>query len=439
MRSEERGIEPRNSGKGPSEQALVPTPESLVTFTLSLAPLPRYSLLLFSLACASHATTAPPPAPAPAPPPPAATFPVAAPPVVTIDHEPPKGLPPIPPVTGAPLKPNVVYPPRDYLIPVRDSNFVVGSVGSGDATLTIDGAPVDVKPNGAFLAWLPIPDGPVPVYHLMVRRGDDSAVVELPVRTWRSELVRQTMRRGAPPQIPAAPPPPPSPRYVMLGKPLPPDSLGDREISVRPVPNGTYKWFAIPGTIVEREGVENGYTRVRLDEALEAYVPNADVVELSDSAGHAAPRRVVGNLTVVPDSAWTDVSFPVRQAPPYLVEEESDKLVVTMYATRGTTDIISYRRGDDLVRAVTWEPLSNERVRYVVHLRQAPFGYRVFFDGKAFVLRVRRPPAIDREHPLRGITIAVDAGHPPAGATGPTGVYEGDVTLPIAVALKEEL
>jgi N-acetylmuramoyl-L-alanine amidase len=40
---------------------------------------------------------------------------------------------------------------------------------------------------------------------------------------------------------------------------------------------------------------------------------------------------------------------------------------------------------------------------------------------------------------LRGIIVAVDAGHPPAGSTGPTGVPESALTLPIAVALKAEL
>ena len=34
--------------------------------------------------------------------------------------------------------------------------------------------------------------------------------------------------------------------------------------------------------------------------------------------------------------------------------------------------------------------------------------------------------------PLRGRVIALDAGHPPLGATGPTGTYEADVVLAVA-------
>jgi N-acetylmuramoyl-L-alanine amidase len=53
---------------------------------------------------------------------------------------------------------------------------------------------------------------------------------------------------------------------------------------------------------------------------------------------------------------------------------------------------------------------------------------------------VRRPPRIpDPTSPLRGLTIAVDPGHPPAGATGPTALYEGDAVLPVGLRLRDLL
>jgi len=343
----------------------------------------------------------------------------------------PGRLPVIPAVANAPLAVKVVYPARDQMLATRDSNFILGSVGSGDATLTINGAPVEVKPNGAFLAWLPIPEGTSPAYTLVARRGTDSVSERHPVRTFRTPV----------PQRPPGPPPKPplTSGWISLGTRTAGTVDTDRVISVRPTPSGTYKWFAIPGTIVERTGAEGGFTRVRLDQSLEAWVANADVNELADSSSASAPRRVIPNVVVTPDSAWTDIVFPVREPPPYFVEEDGDKLVLTLYSTRATTDIISYRPGDSLVRVVTYEPVTTDRVRYVVHLRRPPYGYLVFHDGRALVLRVRRPPAINAERPLAGIVITVDAGHPPEGATGPTGLYEGDATLPVAMALKDEL
>ncbi|HEY5022753.1 MAG TPA: N-acetylmuramoyl-L-alanine amidase, partial [Gemmatimonadaceae bacterium] len=54
--------------------------------------------------------------------------------------------------------------------------------------------------------------------------------------------------------------------------------------------------------------------------------------------------------------------------------------------------------------------------------------------------RVRRPPGIaHRADPLRGLTITVDPGHPPAGATGPTSLYEGDAVLQVGLKLRDLL
>ena len=68
-------------------------------------------------------------------------------------------LPPVAPAAG-PLKISVVYPREGQLLTARDSNFILGSVGKAGATLTVNGVPVPTLPNGAFLAFLPVPAGP---------------------------------------------------------------------------------------------------------------------------------------------------------------------------------------------------------------------------------------------------------------------------------------
>ncbi|MDQ6829062.1 MAG: hypothetical protein M3081_09380, partial [Gemmatimonadota bacterium] len=100
---------------------------------------------------------------------------VAAAPVHTLP------LPPIPEVDG-PLLVHVIYPDSMQRLTTRDSNFIFGSVGSGRAALTIDGVPVEVKPNGAFLAFLPVPSDSAPRYALVATRGADTARLMRPVR-----------------------------------------------------------------------------------------------------------------------------------------------------------------------------------------------------------------------------------------------------------------
>ncbi|KPJ75096.1 MAG: hypothetical protein AMS19_14390, partial [Gemmatimonas sp. SG8_23] len=92
-------------------------------------------------------------------------------------------LPPVPSVTG-PLSVYVEYPDSLQRITARDSNFVFGTVGTGDATLIIDGEFVEVEPNGAFLAWLPVPSashGDTAEYRLVARRGAETDSLVHPI------------------------------------------------------------------------------------------------------------------------------------------------------------------------------------------------------------------------------------------------------------------
>jgi N-acetylmuramoyl-L-alanine amidase len=96
-------------------------------------------------------------------------------------------LPPVPAVEG-PLQISVVYPAATDLVDARDSSFLFGSVGTGKATLVINGQPVRVWPNGAWLAWLPVPADSVLDFHLIARTAIDSAVLDYPVRRVRRFL-----------------------------------------------------------------------------------------------------------------------------------------------------------------------------------------------------------------------------------------------------------
>src|SRR5690242_17208268 len=144
-------------------------------------------LILISLIVAGACTSAPPPAvsPAPTPAPPAPRDTSA--PAAQRQESPAPPLPPIPSVTG-PLAIRVVYPTPNHLIESRDSNFIFGSLGNGQASLTINGAPVRVYPNGAFLAFLANPPQTAPRYDLVAIAGNDTARLSLRSEEHTSEL-----------------------------------------------------------------------------------------------------------------------------------------------------------------------------------------------------------------------------------------------------------
>src|SRR5207237_5362983 len=125
-----------------------------------------------------------PPAPVVSPAPatrPASPFDTAAAVSQRDESSPAPPLPPAP-LVESPLAINVVYPPAQHLIESRDSNFIFGSIGNGRASLTINGAPARVYPNGAFLAFVANPPVAGPRYDLVAVAGNDTARFSHPVR-----------------------------------------------------------------------------------------------------------------------------------------------------------------------------------------------------------------------------------------------------------------
>jgi N-acetylmuramoyl-L-alanine amidase len=372
-------------------------------------------------------------------------------------------LPPIPLVDG-PLAVRVVYPRPDQVVTSRDSNFIFGSIGSGRATLRINGAPARVYPNGAFIAFVPNPPGPSPRYELVAERGGESVRSTLTIAYPASrDAAAPTSLAPAVPN-PAAQGPTSKPEALATsradtiatlfaridslrgtlarGEPIGWAQLGvanaaadsDRVVVGRPVPGGTYKWFFMPGTVVPLVGREGGFARVRLDRDLDVFVDTLDAREVP--ATSAPGRRVTANMRVRPSADGVDLVVPLGTRAPFFVEEQERAIVLTLYGVRGNTDLVNYAGADSMVRTVEWAQESADRARVTIGLRSAPYGYLALWENNALVLKLRGHPRVDPARPLAGLTIAVDPGHPPIGATGPTGLWEPQATLPIGQRLK---
>jgi N-acetylmuramoyl-L-alanine amidase len=427
----------------------------------------------------------------------------------------PRPAPPLPavPLVDGPLVPTVVFPSANQTIPVRDSNFVFGSIGNGRASLTINGTPVMVAPNGTFLAYLPVPSAASPRYTLVARKGADSVSLVVPVRVLppRPDLSLSgrlvvdsssvsprgstlTLREGEPIRVTVRAPTNaiawvsvgdlnfplvntsgnlfatdvdaatlhvgatlvvarapdtvrfsltrpatvgPRPIYVSLGD-LAAQADTDAVVIGRSTPGGTYKWMLIPGTIVQETGRVGDNVRVRFDSQLEVWVDSTSVRPLSPN--FPAPRRTVGSMSFVPAAEWVDLVMPIQTPPPFLVEQQHDRITLTLYGTQASPEIIKFLQNDSLVRMVNWVPEASDRVRLSLELTRAPYGYLAMYDPtRGFILRLRRPPRVSVARPLQGLTITVDPGHPPGGAVGPTRLSEPEGVLPVAMKVRDML
>ncbi len=333
------------------------------------------------------------------------------------------------PDVDGPLAINVIYPSPNQTISSRDSNFVFGSVGSGRAGLTINGMLTPVWPNGSFMAWLPNPPASSPRYVIVATTGVDSARLVHPVKL-------------LPPPPDSVPPPDTitriSPaRWAELIGPAAYASDTDRVVTGYATTGGIQRWFLLPQTKVQVTGTRGSDAFVALDSAQTIRIAQADV-KMFDSSAVRIPIRARA-ATLRNSAEWTDVVIPVNGRPAYLVEHAPGSLILTLYGTAGPrTRATLHAPASSYLQVVSTENAAPQ-MKYTLTLRGPAYGYQPLWEDGRFIFRVRKPPAIDSVSPLRGLTIAIDPGHPPIGATGPTGLKEAEATLPVGFKAQELL
>ncbi len=198
------------------------------------------------------------------------------------------------PVQAEELSIKVVYPETMQVMAPIDSNFIFGSVSPG-SKLTINGAPVEVYKNGAFLAFLPVAEGNF-FYHLEAEKRGQKAALDWPV------LIS------------------PKPR------PIPPDSLAIRFGTATP----TDSIFIYPGELVTVSfSGTPGLSAFFFVEGLEGEFPMAETV---------LPRRSdLGNALFgeenLPESSGSGFYTGVMRVPDKKLEGSR----IAVYLTKSDT------------------------------------------------------------------------------------------------------
>jgi N-acetylmuramoyl-L-alanine amidase len=343
----------------------------------------------------------------------------------------PGGLPPVPPRTGA-LALDVVYPAEGQALTAADSNFIFGSVGTGDATLRINGAPVAVAPNGAFLGFVPVPASGV--YELAATRGGETRTLRRTVRVPAARAERTPVSPFEASDVSRAAQEAAAPDTALRAGTIrtrrPDGAIG----TLAPGSGNPYHWFFPTGTRVAVAETRGSAHRVRLTRDLSVWVDTAEV-QLAPP-GAPLPRGAVGAVRLTPTRDWVELRLATSDRLPFRVDPTEDGFTVTVFGATGRTNWLYYGAEDPLVENAEWEQVSDEVYRVHVRLSQRPWGFLPRWDERGnLVVRLRRPPPIDPEQPLRGLYVGVDAGHPPGGAIGPTRLTEAEANLAISERL----
>jgi N-acetylmuramoyl-L-alanine amidase len=130
--------------------------------------------------------------------------------------------------------------------------------------------------------------------------------------------------------------------------------------------------------------------------------------------------------------------LPLTYRVPFQITEADRSLTLRLYDTRGDVNWIRYGAEDSLVRRVAWAQAGRSEVTLTLSLSQSVWGYHARWERGDLLLDIRRPPPLDGGA-LRGRLIAVDPGHPPGGANGPTGLREAEANLGVALEVKRLL
>jgi N-acetylmuramoyl-L-alanine amidase len=436
-------------------------------------------------------------------------------------------LPPIP-FTPGPLDITVVYPTEGQTLGVRDSTFIFGNVRTGQAALAINGARVEVEPNGAFLAFLPVPENGV--YELVATAGGQTeratVNVEVPARPVPAAMPGRlflvpgshmprgafTLGKGEPVTVSFRGTPGARARVVLPGGEVLPlaeqpvteraqgfmldqrespvdvaeyigtfpareiragrdtafvelirgadtvrtaldlslevllagrprvgvaaSERADRTVIGTAVPgSGTpYHWFFPNGARLAITGARGGQYRVGLTGGLSVWVDTSEVRLLP--AGTPAPEGWVGTVRAIDHPGYVDLRLSTSERLPFRVDPGEEGLTVTVYGAETRTNWLQYGQTSEFIERMEWEQPADDVYRVHVELEDPLWGYVPFYDEAGnLVVRIRKPPEIDRGDPLEGLYIGVDAGHPPGGAVGPTGFTEARANLLIAKRL----
>jgi N-acetylmuramoyl-L-alanine amidase len=332
---------------------------------------------------------------------------------------------------NGPLEIKVSYPDSGHLIQSKDSNYIFGTVGNGDAALSINGISAPVWPNGAFMAWLPNPPADSARYDLVAVVGNEVARKTVPVKI--------QPRPAVPPVVVPDTITPMSPaRWATLIGPAVYASDTDRVITGYALEGGIQRWFLMPNTVVKVTGTKGSDMYVQLDSSQTIRIDKADV-KLVDSA-FVAPARTASAFKLAGNDEYTDIIIPITDRPAYYVDEGPSGMTLILYGTTGPkkSQRPAKAASNSYIKTVT-ATTSGPEMRYAIDMKGPVYGYLALWQPGGLTFRVRRPPKIDAASPLLGRTITIDPGHPPIGAKGPTGLWEPEATLAVGFKVQELL
>jgi N-acetylmuramoyl-L-alanine amidase len=191
--------------------------------------------------------------------------------------------------------------------------------------------------------------------------------------------------------------------------------------------------------VLKITGKVGTHYRVQLATSRTAYIPE-ELVTLMPK-GSFTPESLTDKITVSGDSVYDYVKLNLFARLPYQSFQlvEPSKIVVDVFGATNNTNWITQMQTAKEIKSVDYEQVADEIFRVTIQLKhQQHWGHTIYYNGNSLVIRIKRQP---ENISLKGLTVAVDAGHGGTnnGAVGATGTYEKEITLALSLKLQKAL
>jgi len=196
------------------------------------------------------------------------------------------------------------------------------------------------------------------------------------------------------------------------------------------------------GTVITLSGKKGDDFRFKMGDSLSGWISEKDVFILP--TGTPVLESSIDVIDIISEDDSVLLKFPLSQKAPVLIDQPSpNTLSLKIFGAKANIDLFSYENKDRFLKEVKWTQETSNTVKIKVEADADQFwGYRYYYeDDDTLVLKLKKPPIIDPEHPFDNVTVCIDPGHggEEEGAKGPTGVMEKEINLDIALKLKKVL
>ncbi len=329
-------------------------------------------------------------------------------------------------VANTALAIDVLFPQKNPYSTYSKTTYIMGNVKKG-AKLLINGTPSKVRHNGAFCQTLNLKDGENAI--LLEEKSGNTI-------TSKSFKITKIIPTNSPQKTTYVPP------KKIKFKDLQYANITTDGAPVRSKPstNGDRITHLQLDTVVLLDTKFGDWYKLYLGENQEelwVYYKNVKVIYPINNAMTVNIRESLA----YEDDNFSYLKIALDLPIAYKTVEKDKNIELTLYGIKNYENLLQELNSQCIFQNAKIKDFKNNNLTIEIPYLSKLWGYDTEYENSALIFKQRKSPAITKSHPLKNVTIAIDAGHggKELGTVGPTRRPEKDVNLAIALKLQNEL